>query len=99
MRGHADFMQRQGFQFSARDADQITQFVIDVFRPGDRVCDFCTQEFSETLAEPVHRHFHGPFGQVQMSGDLSVRSKADTSKRGRAFPELRWPGENRPAQP
>jgi len=54
----------------------MSQFVIDVFRPGDRVCDFRTQDLSETLAEPMHRHFHGPFGQDQMSGNLSVRSGA-----------------------
>ena len=54
----------------------MSQFVINVFRPGNRVCDFCPQEFSETLAEPMHRHFHGPFGQVQMSGNLGVRSGA-----------------------
>ena len=51
----------------------MSQFAVDVFRRGDRVCDFRPQEFSETLAEPVHRHFHAPFGQVQMSGNLSVR--------------------------
>ena len=60
----------------------MSQFVIDVFRPGDRVCDFRTQEFTETLAEPVHRHFHGPFGQVQMSGNLSVTSGAFVAPNG-----------------
>src|SRR5436190_21195183 len=64
----------------------MAKLAIDVFRPGNRVRDFRAQELSETLAEPMHRHFHGPFGQVQMSGNLSVRSKGDTSKRGRASP-------------
>src|SRR6266404_1081432 len=30
---------------STHNRDQMAKFAIDVFRPGDRVCDFCPQEF------------------------------------------------------
>src|SRR5439155_19812705 len=38
------------------DRNQMAKLAVDVFGPGDGVCDFCTQEFTETLAEPMHRH-------------------------------------------
>src|ERR1043166_6083067 len=61
---------------STCDADQISQFAVNVFRPGDRAGDFRPQKFTEALAEPMHRHFHAPFGEVQMCGNLCVRSCA-----------------------
>jgi len=64
------------------DRNQMAKLAVDVFGPGDCVCDFCSQEFSETLAEPVHRHFHAPFGQVQMCGNLSLRSGAFVAPNG-----------------
>ena len=54
----------------------MSQFAVDVLWPGNRVCDFGPQKFTETLAEPMHRHSYGPFAQVQMSGNLRVRSGA-----------------------
>ncbi len=54
----------------------MSQFVINVLGPRDCVCDFCPQKFTKTLLEPMHRHFHGPFAQVQMSGNFRIRSGA-----------------------
>ena len=52
----------------------MSQLNVDVLWPSDRVCDFVPQKFTEPLAEAMHRHFHRPFGQVQLSCNLRVRS-------------------------
>ena len=42
----------------------MPQLAVDFLWPGDRVCDFGPQKLPETLAEAMHRHFHGPLTQI-----------------------------------
>ena len=52
----------------------MTKLSVNVFGPGDSVGDLSAQQFAETLPEPMHRHFHGARGQIQLLADLHVRS-------------------------
>ena len=52
----------------------MAKLPVDVFGPGNGVSDLCAQQFAETLPEPVHRHFHGALGQIQLMTDLYVGS-------------------------
>ena len=61
-------------ELSTQDRDQMAEFAIDIFGPGDSVGDLCAQQFAETLPEPMHRHFHGALRQIQLLAYLHVRS-------------------------
>src|SRR6185369_9867088 len=60
---------------SAQDRDQMSQFAVDIFGPGDGVGDLGAQQFAESLPEPMHRHLYGSFCQIQLMADLRVGSR------------------------
>src|SRR5262249_31659081 len=59
----------------ARSRDQMAQFVVDVFRPGNGVGDLSAQQLAEPLPQPMHRYFYVSIRQIQLAANLRIRSQ------------------------
>src|SRR5207249_4364782 len=59
-----------------KDGKEIMQFLIDLFRGGDRLRNLSANQFAVTLPQSMYRHLDRSFAHLQCRGDVGVASLA-----------------------
>lgn len=79
---------------SSMHGTEVAQFIINICLIIERLRDLLPQEFTESFAQAMHRHFHSPFTHAQLFRRLGMGRRIVTHQ-----PRLQRLELNRPASP